>query len=143
MSFAGVIAGPNFSRKPLFCRLFPERSSIGCGTAFMGAENAWATIGADGTFAAGSDLRNSTGSELRGRVNGDGTVTLDGYSRTDCYNTSWRWCETSATDGSRLPATARPYPVCRTPDRRFETGGWAAGYYMACAECRGQCIGGR
>jgi hypothetical protein len=137
MSFAGVIAGPNFSRKGLSCRLLPESASIGCGTVFLGSEDVWATIAADGSFAGGRD------GELRGRVNPDGTVTLSRYRRTYCYSTSSRWCETSETDGTYLPATAKPYAVCRTPGRRFETGGWVAGYYMACAECRGQCIGGR
>ncbi len=142
--FVGIVPAPGSSggRKDVYCNIVPSRATISCGLN-PESTHVSAAIAADGSFAATIGTPAGTGGELGGSVAVDGSVTLTQYRRTECFQTSWRWCERTGTDGQNIPARATPYELCRTPDQTFGQGGWASGYYLACSQCQGRCIGGR
>ncbi len=130
-----------FGRKSITCHVRPSQNTIACGLASWSLSVS-AQIQPDGTFAVAYGTATTNGGELRGRI-ADGNITLERFRTTTCFQTSSSWCEKQETDGQNLPATAKAVQTCRTPDQTFQSGGWAAGYYLDCSQCNGRCEGGR
>lgn len=132
-------------RRTLSCSIRPKEATINCSTnGFDPIYTAVsATIQPDGTFAYAAGGPNQSGGELRGRIAQDGTVTVERFRKTECFQTSSFWCEGRETNGASMPKSVKAVPICRTPDITFQSGGWAMGYWLACSECQGRCEGGR
>lgn len=129
-------------RKDLFCRIVPSASNIYCSWTYDWTDVS-AKIADDGTFSISTGAPGNTGSDLAGSIASDGTVTLTTYRNTQCFQTSWKWCEVKQAGDQNMPARATPIQLCRTPDQTFGQGGMASGYYLACSACNGRCEGGR
>lgn len=134
---------PYWGRIPLACSVSAKNATITCAAHDFLYSGTTAAIRDDGTFDQSSGKYNENGGELRGFIAPNGTVTVERFRHTICVQTSSKWCETRESDGQNLPASAKAFELCRTPDVTFPAGGWASGYFLACSQCNGKCEGGR
>jgi hypothetical protein len=141
--FEDAARAGNFARRQtLNCMITPATDEISCSSLPNSYDHIVikVRIQPDGSFAGGGVVPRQTSSELRGRVWPDGRVTVDFFQNTACFTTSSTWCDTRKTEGRVGPV--EPYPICRTRDQHFPSGGWASGYWTACTNCRGDCENG-
>lgn len=145
VTFANTITTGMFPgvQKPLYCQIHVANAQIGCGPTGLDFPKVWAAIQADGTFSVAYGNPGQTGGELAGSIGQGGKVTLTRFRDTECFQTSSSWCEQHDTSGGNVPATSTAFALCSTPGQSWDNGDWVAGYMLDCAQCHGQCTGGR
>lgn len=126
----------------LYCQFSPRSRRIHCnGVGFNkgGAGGVTAPVAADGTFRVltGTPIPGDgpamtyavsvPGTELRGRIAEDGSVTIARFRENRRYTVRSK--------------TVRPFALCLRPGAVFPgyPGGAVAGTTIACSDCRGQC----